>query len=79
MKTFDLNNITKGLCFLLAVTAFFAILGIAGRCDYEEQVIYTMPQEAYETIYLKLGDGCSNKQIINEYMNNKKFYDSLSW
>ena len=53
-------------------------MGIAGSADYTEQVVYTMPQEAYETIYLKLGDGCSDKQIANEYMSNKEYYDSLS-
>lgn len=75
----NLNRLTKQVTvFVIGFFAFFCFLGIAGSSDYNEQIVYTMPQEAYEAIYLKLGDGCSNKQIAEEYMSNKLYYDSLS-
>lgn len=43
-----------------------------------EQIVYAMPQEAYEAIYLKLGNGCTDRQIADEYMANKQYYDALS-
>lgn len=58
---------------------FIALLGYAGTLDYSEQIVYTMPQEAYEAIALKLGDGASNVAIAKEYMNNQEYYNSLSY
>ena len=78
-KRNKMNKITKQVTMLVAgFIAFFILLGIAGKMDYAEQNVYNMPQEAYEAIYLKLGDGCSDCQIANEYMANKQYYDSLS-
>lgn len=75
----NINRLTKQiLVFVVGFIAFFVLMGIAGSADYTEQVVYTMPQEAYEAIYLKLGDGCSDKQIADEYMDNMKYYDSLA-
>lgn len=75
----NLNRLTKQvITFIAGFIAFFAIIGIAGSIDHTEQIVYTMPQEAYEAIYLKLGNGCSDKQIAKEYTSNQKYYDSLS-
>ena len=52
----DLNKISRILCIILTVVGAFAMLGIAGRQDYNQEVLYTMPQEAYEQIVLILGD-----------------------
>lgn len=62
----------------LAIAAVIITLGFAGRCDYDEEVLYSMPQDAYENIVIKLGDKASDHSIVNEYMNNKEYYDSLS-
>lgn len=67
------------LAFTLGCIAFFFLVGLVGRQDYAEQVVYTMPQEAYEQIVLKLGDGASKVEIANEYQDNKEYYDSLSY
>lgn len=78
-KRNKMNRITKQVAMLVAgFITFFALLGVAGKIDCAEQIVYTMPQEAYEAICLKLGDGCSDCQIANEYMTNKQYYDSLS-
>ncbi|WP_242661043.1 hypothetical protein [Bacteroides cellulosilyticus] len=55
------------------------MLGIAGRQDYNQEVLYTMPQEAYEQIVLILGDDATDTDIVRTYMNNKQYYDNLSY
>lgn len=73
----DLNKTAKTLCGILIIAAFFALYFWASSKDYQGVVLYNMPQEAYEQIYLELGDGCSDQDIVDEYMSNKKHYDSL--
>lgn len=75
----NMNKLTKQcIAFAAGTIAFFALMGVAGTSDYTEQVLYTMPQEAYEQIYLELGDGCNDSEIVSKYMSNKGYYDSLS-
>lgn len=62
---------------ILAITAAFLLLGFAGTMDYTEEVIYNMPQTAYENIVLKLGRKASKQDIVREYMENKNYYDTL--
>ena len=57
--------------------AFMAVLGFAGRTDWSDEVIYTMPEQTYQRIEAKLGTGCSRYDIAKEYMNNKAYYDAL--
>lgn len=73
----DLNKTTKKLCIVIAVAAFFALMAWASTEDYKETVLYNMPQEAYEQIYLELGHGCTDRQVIDKYISNKEYYDSL--
>lgn len=75
----DLNKTTKRLCTAVAVTAFLAFWAWASTEDYKETVLYNMPQEVYQKIYSELGHGCTDRQIIDKYMSNQKYYDSLSW
>lgn len=39
-----MNKLTKNT---LLVVALLLLLGIAGRCDYNESVIYNMPDNVY--------------------------------
>ncbi|WP_455668241.1 hypothetical protein [Phocaeicola sp.] len=74
-----MNRLSKQVsAFVLGFIAFFFLIGLAGRQEYAEQVVYTMPQEAYEQIVVKLGDGASKCDIADEYQNNKAFYDKIS-
>lgn len=74
-----INRLSKQVTvFIAGFIAFFFLLGYAGTQELTEQIVYTMPQEVYDTICLKLGDKCSDKQIADEYMSNKKYYDSLA-
>lgn len=73
-----MNRLTKKVLTIATIVAAFVAIGIAGNIDRTEQIVYTMPQEAYEEIYLKLGNNCSDGAIANEYINNREYYDSLS-
>ena len=59
----------------LGVLAFFILLGIAGRMDYNEQVIYNMPGSVYLLIKAKVGD--SDSKIVKEYLKNKEYYERI--
>lgn len=73
-----MNRLTKQtLVFVSGMILFLFALGIAGRLERTEQIVYTMPQGAYEQIYIELGDGCTDKEIADRYLSNKKYYDSL--
>lgn len=73
----DLNKTTRTLCAILGICAFLAVFCWASKKDYEETILYSMPQAAYEQIYVELGSGCKDKEIVEKYMSNKKYYDSL--
>lgn len=49
----------------------------ASTMDWAEQVTYTMPAKANQEIRAKLGSGCSQYDIAQEYIHNKKYYDAL--
>lgn len=73
-----MNRLTKQtLVFIGGMILFLFVIGKAGRLERIEQIVYTMPQEAYEQIYLKLGNGCTDYEIAEEYLSNKKYYDSI--
>lgn len=59
---------------ILAVTTVVVLLGIAGRMDYTEQVIYHMPKSAYDEIKDKLGEGASEYDIAKYYQKNMEEY-----
>lgn len=67
-----MNKITK---HTLLVIALLILFGIAGRCDYNEQVIYNMPDEVYKEMKLELGN-TSESRLVDEYMSNKEYWDS---
>lgn len=73
MKTNSPNTI-----YLLLLLGFITIMGIAGREDYNQAVIESIPIEAYDAIREKLGPECSNRDIVKEYETNKKEYSQLA-
>ena len=75
----NFNRVTKQIVVFVAGLIILIILHcIEGTNVSKEQIVYAMPQEAYEAIYLKLGNGCTDRQIADEYMANKQYYDALS-
>ncbi len=73
-----MNRLSKQtLVFITGFVLFIIAIGLAGKTERTEQIVYTMPQEAYEEIYLKLGNGCTDHQIAKEYLSNQRYYDSI--
>lgn len=76
----NINKVSKQIAvFALGFTGFLFLLGIVGKSDYNEEVIYNMTETAYNVIVDSLGEGCSDTQIVKTYLSNKDYYDSLNW
>lgn len=68
-----MNRLSKQvILFALGSILFLYMLGLAGRADYNEAVIQEMGNETYTSIRDKLGEGCSDSDIVKEYTENKK-------
>lgn len=67
------------LCLnIFCVLVAFLIIGVAGRYDYNEDIIYNMPDNAYKALKKKLGDKCSDTELVNEYQKNTVYWDSIN-
>ena len=76
----NINRISKQTAmFAIGFIGFLFLLGIVGKSDYNQEVIYNMTETAYNVIVDSLSEGCSDTQIVKTYLNNKEYYDSLSW
>ena len=74
----DSNILAKQIAaFTAGAILFFWMLGIAGRMDYQEAVINSIPNEAYSQIVEKVGNNASD--IVKEYKKHQNYYDSLSF
>lgn len=60
----------KGTKYGLAILAAVLLVGLAGRADYAEQVIYTMPHEVYSQIRDTLGADASDYEIARYYVKH---------
>jgi hypothetical protein len=69
----------KQIKVILCCVFLIVALCFAGRSDWSEQVIYVMPQSAYESITAKLGENCSDYEIAREYVKNKSYYDAMGY
>lgn len=74
----SINRLSKQIAaFTAGSILFFWLLGIAGRMDYQEAVINSIPNEAYSQIVEKVGNNASD--IVKEYKKHQNYYDSLSF
>ncbi|MCS2933744.1 hypothetical protein [Bacteroides faecis] len=72
-----MNNLNKYTKIALWVIVVIILLGVAGRCDRNEQVVYNMPDDVYRTIKAELGDP-SDDRIAEEYLNNRDYWTVLT-
>lgn len=72
-----MNNFNKYTKIALWVIAVIILLGVAGRCDRNGQVVYNMPDDVYRTIKAELGDS-SDDRIAEEYLNNRDYWTVLT-
>lgn len=63
----------KRLTVVFAVVLAVVLLGIAGRCDYAEEVIYDMPAGVYQVMNRELGNPGDYK-IAREYNRNPEYW-----
>lgn len=68
-----MNKITKQILWIIAAVI---LLGVAGKCDYDEQVIYNMPDDVYQALKKELGNP-SDGQLVDEYIRNRAHWDSI--
>lgn len=71
-----MSNLNKYTKIALWVIAVIILLGVAGRCDRNEQVIYNMPDNVYRAMKTELGNS-SDDRIADEYLNNRSHWESL--
>ena len=60
---------------ILGVVGIILILGIAGRADYNGEVIYSMEDGVYRALVDSLGHDASESKIVDAYMSNRDFWD----
>lgn len=75
METSSLSTKKKLAIFVAGFIAFFILIGIAGRIDYQEAILTQISCEAYEEITQKVGTIMSD--IVEEYKLHQDYYDSL--
>ena len=63
----------KSLLIMLAVVIAICL---AGRMDFNEDVLYHMSDGTYEVLREKLGD-VSQSELVDAYLKNPKYWDSL--
>lgn len=70
-----MNKVTK---YTLLFVVMVVVLGVAGRYDYNEEVIYNMPDSVYRVMKDTMGNP-SDSRLVDEYMKDKKYWDSLAF
>jgi hypothetical protein len=72
----DMNRLTRQvIMFVAGMIAFFFMLGIAGKCDYQEAVMQSISCAAYDEIVEKVGNDADD--VIEEYRLHQSYYDSI--
>lgn len=66
----------KAYKIFACIAVIIAIL-VAGSIDYQEEVIYNMPDRRYKTIVQELGGSATSREIVKKYESNKSYYDSI--
>lgn len=54
----------------IGIVVMLCLLGIAGRIDYTEAVMYNMPNSVYNEIKDTLGEKASDHEIVKYYQKN---------
>lgn len=73
LKQYDMKGFWKNMA---AIVTIIILLGIVGRMDYNEEVVYHMSNGTYELLKEKLGN-VSTSELVDTYMSNKEYWDSL--
>lgn len=63
---------------IILLVGVIACICLAGRLDYNEEVVYNMSNATYAAIKEELGD-VSESEIVDAYMADKARWDSIGF
>lgn len=75
-----MNDLSQKAILLLLLIVTIIAFALAGAEDYDQETIDTigtMPDEVYREIVNTLGPGCTNREVVAEYEDNRMYYDSI--
>lgn len=64
----------KELRHLLVLLAVIIAICLAGRCDYNQEVIYGMSEGTYAALKVQYS---SESDLVDAYMENREYWDSV--
>lgn len=67
----------KEIKTLVGIVGIVVMLGVAGRCDYNEEVIYSMSEGTYKALKAELGEGVTDTKLVDVYMEQQAYWDSV--
>lgn len=66
----------KGILHLVVLLGVIIAICVAGRFDYNDEIIYHMSEGTYQVLREKLGD-VSTSDLVDAYMSDCEYWDSL--
>ena len=66
----------KEILHLVALVAVIIAICVAGRFDYNDEILYHMSEGTYQVLREKLGD-VSSSELVDVYMSDCEYWDSL--
>lgn len=66
----------KEILLLVALLGVIIAICVAGRFDYNDEILYHMSEGTYEVLREKLGD-VSSTELVDVYMSDCEYWDSL--
>ena len=71
-------QIMKKMEIIVLIVGFILVLGLAGRCDYNESVVVDMPEATYK--YMRpMFD--SESEMVDAYVGREEYWDdkAMGW
>lgn len=66
----------KEILHLVVLLGVIIAICVAGRFDYNDEIIYHMSEGTYQVLREKLGD-VSTSDLVDAYMSDCEYWDSL--
>ena len=76
VQTLNDTIMKKEILNLLALLGVIIAICVAGRFDYNDEILYHMSDGTYQVLREKLGDVSSSK-MVDVYMSDCEYWDSL--
>lgn len=66
----------KEILHLVALLGVIIAICVAGRFDYNDEILYNMSEGTYEVLREKLGN-VSVSELVDAYMADREYWDSV--